>query len=315
MSLTAWWFPGQGAQSVGMGRAIYEQIPAARQVFERVDGALGFSLSRLIFEGPSDELTRTENAQPALVTCSYACLEALRSKVSLPDAAFAAGHSLGEYSALVAAGVLALEDAVRVVQLRGRAMQQAVPQGSGAMAAVLGMSEGDVRALCTDASMGEVLSPANFNAPGQVVIAGSAAAVTRAANLAKERGARAIPLKVSAPFHCALMAPAESPVRNALASLSLGAMRFPVVANVDASPYPSAAVTSDRLVAQVASPVRWSDSVNYMHHAGVRMAFEFGPGNVLSNLAKRIASDVAVYGVFDEASLDAAAARVVQVAS
>ena len=309
MGMQAWWFPGQGAQSVGMGRALYEHAPEARAIFERADEALGFSLSKLCFEGPIDELTRTENAQPALVTVGYACLEALRSRLPLRDASFAAGHSLGEYTALVSAGVLTLEDAVRTVRLRGQAMQAAVREGEGAMAAILAMDEDTVRALCEDAAEGEVVAPANFNAPGQIVIAGHTAAVARAAALAKTRGGRAIPLKVSAPFHCDLMKPAETPVAEALGKLTMGAMRIPVIANVNALAYGSAADTSKRLVDQIACPVRWADSVQFMHAEGVRLAFEFGPGGVLAGLAKRIAPSLDVIGVHDMASLDNALER------
>ena len=287
-----------------MGRALFESSAAARSIFERADRALGFELSRLCFEGPESELTRTENAQPALVTTSIAALEALREtlpELGLP--AFAAGHSLGEYSALVAAGALELEQALLVVQARGRAMQDAVPEGTGSMAALMGADEAQIASLCADAARGEVLSPANFNAPGQTVIAGTAAAVERAIELAKQHNVKAIRLKVSAPFHCALMAPAARAVSRSLEEVRFRAPAFPVIANVDARPNTSEDRIADLLVKQVDRPVLWHASVRHMVEAGVVKALELGPGKVLAGLAKRIDKRLEVSSVHDPESL------------
>jgi [acyl-carrier-protein] S-malonyltransferase len=273
-------------------------------VFARADAALGFSISRLCFEGPQDELTLTKNAQPAIVTASIAALSALREAwPELPLPRFALGHSLGEYSALVAAGALTLEDAVRLVHLRGSAMQEAVPPGQGAMAAIMGGEPASVAALCEEAAAGEVLSPANFNAPGQIVISGAASAVARAVELAGARKLKAIPLKVSAPFHCALMAPAARAVEAALGRIALGALAFPVVANVDAKPNTESARVPELLVRQIDAPVRWEESVAGVAGAGVTRALEIGPGKVLAGLVKRIDKRIAVQGVFEPEKL------------
>jgi [acyl-carrier-protein] S-malonyltransferase len=238
----AWLFPGQGSQSVGMAKDIVAASPAARDVFSRVDEALGEKLSALILEGPEAELTMTANTQPAIVATSCAILAALRERMpDLPAPRYAAGHSLGEYSALVAAGALRLEDAVRIVRARGRAMQEAVPRDVGAMAAVMGIDASRLEALCKEAAHGEVVSPANFNAPGQIVIAGHAGAVARVSELVSAEKGKAIALKVSAPFHCALMAPAARVVDAELARVTLDAPAFPIVANVDAHPNREAA--------------------------------------------------------------------------
>ncbi|HEX6276624.1 MAG TPA: ACP S-malonyltransferase, partial [Polyangiaceae bacterium] len=285
----AWLFPGQGSQEVGMGRELCAASAAAREIFERADRALGFSLQKLCFEGPIETLTLTENAQPAIVTASIAALAALReAHPTFPTPAFALGHSLGEYSALVAAGALSLEDAVRLVRLRGRAMQDAVPEGRGAMAAIMGGDEAAVQTLCDDAAQGETISPANFNAPGQIVISGAAGAVARARDLAGSRGLKAIPLKVSAPFHSSLMAPAARAVEAALATMTLGTLAFPVVANVDARPNTDSANVKGLLVRQIDGPVRWHESIAFVADAGVTKALEIGPGKVLAGLVKRI---------------------------
>lgn len=304
----AWCFPGQGAQFVGMGKELFEASAAARDVFARADDALGKKISQLCFEGPEAELVLTENTQPAIVTTSIAVLAAIRERVpNLPHPAFAAGHSLGEYSALVAAGALTFEDAVRVVRLRGKAMQEAVPPARGAMAAIMALSPEQVTELCKEASEGEVVSPANFNAPGQIVIAGEASAVARACKLAGARGGKAIPLKVSAPFHCALMAPAARALEGALAPVVVGPLAFPVIANVDASPNSDAGMVKDLLVRQVDAPVRWEETVRTMAQAGVTHVLEIGPGKVLAGLIKRIAKGITVVSVGDLAGVDAAA--------
>jgi [acyl-carrier-protein] S-malonyltransferase len=307
--VVAWLFPGQGTQEVGMGRALAERSPAAREVFARADAALGFPISKLCFDGPTEELTLTKHAQPAIVTASIAALSALREAwPELPAPGFALGHSLGEYSALVAAGALTLEDAVRLVHLRGSAMQEAVPPGKGAMAAIMGGDPAGVAALCDEAAAGEVLSPANFNAPGQIVISGAASAVARAVELAQAKKLKAIPLKVSAPFHCALMAPAARAVETALGRIALGALAFPVVANVDARPNTDPHRVPELLVRQIDSPVRWEESVAGVARAGVTRALEIGPGKVLAGLVKRIDKRITVLGVFEPDRLDEARA-------
>jgi len=278
-----------------MGKALVDAFPAAREVFERADAALGWSISKLCFEGPESELTLTANTQPAIVTTSIAALAALRATVpELGEPAFAAGHSLGEYSALIAAGALTLEDGVRLVHLRGRAMQDAVPEGQGAMAAVMGGDPEAVRALCAEAAGDDVLSPANYNAPGQVVIAGHAAAVKRAGELAAARRLKAIPLKVSAPFHCALMAPAARAVEQALPEIEIGPLSFPVISNVEGQPNSDPSRVRELLVRQIDSPVLWSQSVQHMAAAGVDRALEIGPGKVLAGLVRRIDKRVRV---------------------
>jgi len=301
----AWFFPGQGSQSVGMGTDVLAASPAARAVFERVDAALGEPLSKVILHGPEADLTVTSNAQPAIVATSCAVLAALRERVpALALPAIAAGHSLGEYSALVAAGALTLEDAVRLVRARGRAMQEAVAAGTGAMSAILGVEPGRLETLCAEAAQGEVLSAANFNGPGQIVVAGHAGAVARLGELVAAEKGRAIPLKVSAPFHCALMAPAARVVESELARIPVAAPAFPIVANFDARPNIEAARIKELLVRQVDGVVRWEESVRVMIAAGVTHALEIGPGKVLAGLAKRIAKDVKVLSVGDAASID-----------
>jgi len=272
-----------------MGKALAEASAAARETFERADAALGFPISSICFEGPEEALVRTEHTQPAIVTVSLAALAAIREAFpNLPAPKAVLGHSLGEYSALVAAGALSLEDAVRLVHLRGRAMQEAVPQGQGGMAAVLGADRDKVMSLCEDAAEGEVLSPANFNGPGQIVIAGTSSAIERASKLGAERGMKIITLKVSAPFHCSLMAPAAARMRQALADAKVEDATVPVVANVTACPHTAADDTRRLLVAQVDSPVRFEESITNLGAAGVTAALEIGPGKVLQGLIKRI---------------------------
>jgi len=307
----AWLFPGQGAQTVGMAKDVLAVSAAAREVFARADEALGESLSRLILEGPEDQLTLTANAQPAIVTTSCAVLAAIRERLpgdALPLPAFGAGHSLGEYSALVASGALTLEDAVRVVRARGRAMQDAVPPGTGAMAAVMGIDPAKLVELCAAAAQGEVVSPANFNAAGQIVVAGHAGAVARLSELVTAEKGKAIPLKVSAPFHCALMAPAARVLATTLESVAVRAPAFPIVANVDAKPNGDPGRVKGLLVGQVDGAVRWEESVRFIAGAGVDRALEIGPGKVLAGLVKRTAKEVRVLSVGDAATLDQVAA-------
>jgi [acyl-carrier-protein] S-malonyltransferase len=292
-------FPGQGSQSVGMGKALCEASAAARAVFDAADAALGFPISRLCFEGPEEELKLTANTQPAILTHSIAALEDLRARFPerLEGAAFAAGHSLGEYSADVAAGALAFGDAVRLVRERGRFMQEAVPAGVGAMAAIVGLAPSEVEAACAEAAQGEVVAPANYNSPEQTVIAGHAAAVERAGKACLARGAkRTIPLPVSAPFHCALMSPARERMRPLLEAAALAAPRLPVVTNVDAEPAREADALRNALVRQVDSPVRWVESVQRLAREGVDCALEIGPGNVLAGLVRRIEKGIRVEG-------------------
>jgi [acyl-carrier-protein] S-malonyltransferase len=302
---TAWLFPGQGSQSVGMAKDVVAVSAAAREVFARADEALGESLSRLILEGPEDELTLTANAQPAIVATSCAILAAIRERVpSLPLPAFGAGHSLGEYSALVASGALTLEDAIRVVRARGLAMQDAVPSGTGAMAAVMGIEPEVLARLCRAATNGEIVSPANFNAPGQIVVAGHAAAVARVSELVAAEKGKAIALKVSAPFHCALMAPAAEILGKKLDAIGVSTLAFPIVANVDAKPNSDPGRVKALLVGQVDGAVRWEESVRFMAGAGVDRALEIGPGKVLAGLVRRTAKEVRVLSVGDAAALD-----------
>ncbi|MBX3226656.1 MAG: ACP S-malonyltransferase [Labilithrix sp.] len=304
----AWLFPGQGSQAVGMAGDLAKSSKAAQEVFDRADAALGAPLTKLMLEGPEAELTLTANAQPAIVTASIAALAAIKERH--PDLAaprFAAGHSLGEYSALVAAGALELEDAVRIVRARGRAMQEAVPPGVGAMAAIMGVEPEPLEAICREvvAETGGVVACANFNAPGQIVIAGDAKAVLRASERAGEIKGKAIPLKVSAPFHCALMAPAAKVVAAELEKVVVKPLAFPVVANVDAKPNTEPARVKELLVRQVDGAVRWEQAIRLMHLEGVTHAIEIGPGKVLAGLGKRIAKEIKMTSVGDVASLDA----------
>lgn len=306
---TAYIFPGQGSQSPGMGRELAERFAAARAVFDEADEALGFPLSELCFNGPAEELQLTENTQPAILAVSIAALRAAESEgFRAPD--FVAGHSLGEYSALVAAGALSLGDALRTVRRRGRYMQEAVPVGAGAMAAVIGSDLETIEAVCEEARReGEVCSPANINSPSQVVIAGSAPAVERAIPLLKERGAkRALPLKVSAPFHCALMLPAQERLAADLDEVEFASLRVPLVTNVDAELTDDGEVARRSLVRQVSSPVRWRESVERLVRSGVKTFVELGPGKVLCGLVRQIAPDVRCLNVEDAASLEAARA-------
>lgn len=287
-----------------MGKALAAVSPAAASIFQRADAALGDPISKLCFEGPMEELTLTANTQPAIVTTSTAFVAALRERVpELPQPVFAAGHSLGEYSALVAAGALDLEDAVRLCRVRGSAMQEAVPPGDGAMAAIMGLTEEALRALCDEAAEGEVVAPANFNAPGQIVIAGHAGAVARAQALASARGGKAIALKVSAPFHCALMRPAARLLEVELERAPIHPLAFPVIANVDGQANRDEGRVRELLIRQIDGPVQWVRSVERMAEEGVTHALEIGPGKVLAGLVKRISKSIQVLSVNDEASI------------
>jgi [acyl-carrier-protein] S-malonyltransferase len=289
-----------------MGKDLAEKFPAARQVFEEADSALAFKLSELCFNGPAEQLQLTENTQPAILTVSLAALRAMESE-GFPKPHFVAGHSLGEYSALVAARALSLADAVRTVRARGRYMQDAVPVGAGAMAAILGADLDTIAAACREASAGQVCSPANVNSPGQVVIAGNAAAVDRAIELLKARGAkRAIKLNVSAPFHSALMMPAEERLGKDLERISFANPEVPVVTNVDAAPVLQGDEARDALIRQVTRPVKWLSSVEFLISQGVQSFIETGPGKVLSGLMRQIDRSVSCVNIEDEASLRAA---------
>jgi [acyl-carrier-protein] S-malonyltransferase len=306
---TAFVFPGQGSQSVGMGRALAEAFAAARMVFDEVDDALGQRLFRLMVEGPESELTLTENAQPALMAVSLAVLRVLegegRWKLSA-KAVFVAGHSLGEYSALAASGALSLADTARLLKRRGRAMQLAVPVGEGAMAALLGLDLPAARAVAEAASEGDICACANDNAPGQIVVSGTRAAVERAIKLAAERGAkRSILLPVSAPFHCQLMAPAAREMEEALAEVSLAPPSVPLIANVTAAPVSDPETIRRLLVEQVTCMVRWRESVLRLKGEGVGRLVELGAGKVLAGLTKRIDKDVEAITVGQPAEVDA----------
>jgi [acyl-carrier-protein] S-malonyltransferase len=305
----AFLFPGQGSQKVGMGKALAEAYPEAKAVFDEADAALGFSLSRLCFEGPADDLTLTANAQPAILATSIAALRSLARETGLQPGVVA-GHSLGEYSALVAAGAMRLSDAVRVVHLRGKFMQEAVPAGEGAMTAILGLDRATVEAACADAAreLSAVVSPANHNGGGQIVIAGTRAGVDRAVVLCKERGAKAIPLKVSAPFHCKLMQPAADRLAVELARIELVAPSVPVVTNVEAAPSQDPARLRALLVEQVTAPVRWEESIQKIAALGAKRALEVGAGNALAGMVKRIAPALPVEGAGDPEAIKALSA-------
>ncbi len=303
-------FPGQGSQAVGMGKDLADAFPVARQVFEEVDDALGQHLAKLMFEGPIEDLTLTENAQPALMAVSLAVVRVLEAEagIALADkSAFVAGHSLGEYSALAAAGTFTLSDAARLLKLRGQAMQRAVPVGEGAMAAVLGLDLEVVREVAEEAAQGEVCAPANDNAPGQVVVSGNTAAVERAIELAKERGAkRSLLLPVSAPFHCSLMAPAADEMKEALANVTMQAPKMSLVANVTAGSVNDPEAIRRLLVEQVTGAVRWRESVLYLKGQGVSGLFELGAGKVLAGLTRRIDREMTGQAVGTPADIETA---------
>ncbi|PWT87889.1 MAG: [acyl-carrier-protein] S-malonyltransferase [Blastocatellia bacterium] len=306
----AFLFPGQGSQYPGMGKDLAENFSAAKQVFEEVDDALGFSLSRLCFEGPAEELQLTENTQPAILATSIAVTRAMESS-GFPGASYVAGHSLGEYSALVCAGALSLADAVRTVRSRGRYMQEAVPVGTGAMAAVLGAELETIQRACDEASQGQICSPANMNSSNQVVIAGNTEAVDRAMELLKASGAkRVVKLNVSAPFHCALMRPAQERLSFDLQRLTFAEPKVPVITNVDAQSRTTPSELSDALVRQVSAPVRWVESMELLLKAGVHTFVEVGPGKVLSGLMRQINREATMVNVEDSASLSAATTSV-----
>jgi [acyl-carrier-protein] S-malonyltransferase len=301
---TAFVFPGQGSQYAGMGKDVAEAFPVARRVFDEIDAALGFSIARLCFEGPDDQLKLTENTQPAILAVSSA-IHAVLEERGATRRDVVAGHSLGEYSAIVSDGGLTPAGAAQIVRMRGRFMQEAVPVGTGGMAVLIGPTVDEARAICEEAAEGEIVSIANINAPGQVVIAGTQAAIERAINVAKARGVRrAMPLAVSAPFHCALMKPAEERLRPLLENAEFKNLWLSLVSNVDASPIGTATAVRNALVRQVTSPVRWVESVQRMVTMGVRRFVEIGPGAVLTGLIKRIDPSVELINVSDVPSIE-----------
>ncbi len=311
MSKLAYLFPGQASQYAGMGRDLSENFPESRAVFEEADAALGFAVSKLCFEGSEEDLKQTENTQPAIFTVSIAALRAIEKRGIAPD--FVAGHSLGEYSGLVAAGALDFATGVKLLRKRGEFMQEAVPKGAGAMAAIMGLSPPDVAEICKKAADHDVVSPANLNSPEQIVISGNAAAVKRAVEIASQSGAkRAVMLPVSAPFHCALMEPAQKKLEPELRSAAFGALRIPLVTNVDAEAITSGEEARDALIRQVTMPVRWLDSIRELIEEGVRIFVEVGPGKVLCGLLRQIDRSVRCFNVEDAASLNSTLDKIIQ---
>jgi [acyl-carrier-protein] S-malonyltransferase len=311
MGKIAFLFPGQASQYPGMGRDLSEKFPAARRVFEEADAALGWPVSQLCFEGSEEELRLTENTQPAILTVSLAAYRTLEERGILPD--YVAGHSLGEYSALVAAGSLALADAVRLVHRRGKFMQEAVPASQGGMAAILGLAPALVMEICKQAADGEVLAPANLNSPEQTVVSGTAAAIKRAVELASASGAKhAVILPVSAPFHSELMKPAELRLEPELRATTFNDLRFPLITNVDAEVVTTGAEARDSLLRQICHPVLWEDSIREMIDLGVTTFIEVGPGRVLSGLLRQIDRSVRCANLEDEATLSTTLERLAQ---
>ncbi len=306
MNGVAFVFPGQGSQYVGMGKDLFGGFSEARRVFEEANEVLGYDLTQLCFQGPEEDLKLTANTQPAILTTSIAALRVMQAERKIIPLA-AAGHSLGEYGALVASGGLRFADAVRLVHLRGKFMQEAVPVGMGAMAAVMGMTGPEVRDVCGEASQGEVLAPANYNCPGQIAIAGHASAVRRAVEMVgKMAGKKAILLPVSAPFHCALMKPAGERLKEELARVEVGDLRFPVLSNAEADFYSGQEKIRELLVKQVDHPVRWEECMQKLLGAGAKIALEVGPGKVLSGLMRRISRDLKMANVEDGQSWEKA---------